>query len=127
MAFRLLADESTLPRLIASCRRLLPDFPILHIVSWEDGIWLGLDDTALLICCAEVNLVGVAFDRATPAWQTGQLLRAGHDHAGLILFRGNIHSADYGCQSHLLTSSWQQDGRSWDWQNRIVHLPESPP
>ena len=31
----------------------------------QDGSWLGLDDAAVLISCAEAGLVLVAFDRAT--------------------------------------------------------------
>jgi hypothetical protein len=126
MPFRLLADENTSHRLISSCRRLNPGFPIVHIATWEDGIWLGLDDAALLLSCAEAKLVLVAFDRSTLAWQAGQLIRAGMDHGGVILFRGTVRPADYGCQSRLLTSFWENDSKSWDWQNRIVYLPKSP-
>lgn len=126
MAFRLLADENTSHRLVSACQRLVPGFPLLHIANWEDGIWLGLDDAALLVCCARAGLVLVAFDRATLAWHGGQLLRAGQDHTGVILFRGVVRSADYGYQSRLLTSFWQNEGQAWDWQNRIVYLPKSP-
>jgi hypothetical protein len=126
MAFGLLGDENTSHRLVSACQRLVPNFPITPIANWEDGIWLGLDDSALLICCAEAELVLVAFDRSTLAWHAGQLLRAGQDHAGLVLFRGTVRSADYGYQSRLLTSFWQNEGGAWDWQNRIVYLPKSP-
>ena len=126
MASRLLGDENTSHRLVSACRRVVPNFPISHIANWEDGIWLGLDDTALLICCAESSLVLVAFDRATLAWHAGQLLRAGQDHAGLVLFRGIVRSADYGYQARLLTTFWQAEGNACDWQNRIVYLPKSP-
>jgi len=125
MDFRLLTDENTSHRLVSACRRLVADFPIVHIAAWEDGIWLGLDDAALLICCAEANLVLMAFDRSTLAWHAGQLIRAGHDHAGLILFRGTVRSSDYGYQSRLLTGFWQNEGGAWDWRNRIVYLPRS--
>ena len=126
MEFRLLADENTSHRLISACRQLDSHFPIIHLATWQDGSWLGLDDEALLICCAEANLVLVGFDRSTLAWHAGQLLRAGHDHAGIILFRGIVRAADYGYQSRLLTSLWQRDGGAGDWQNRIVYLPKSP-
>ena len=126
MVSRLLGDENTSHRLVSACRRVVPNFPISHIANWEDGIWLGLDDTALLICCAESNLVLVAFDRATLAWHAGQLLRAGQDHAGLVLFRGIVRSADYGYQARLLTTFWQAEGNAWNLQNRIVYLPKSP-
>jgi hypothetical protein len=126
MASRLLADENTSHRLISSCQRLIPDFPIIHLANWQDGMWLGLDDAALLTCCAEAGLILVAFDRATLAWHAGQLLRMGQDHAGIILFRGTVRGSDYGYQARLLTGLWQAEGSAWDWQNRIVYLPKSP-
>lgn len=126
MPHRLLADENTSHRFVTSCRRLVSQFPINHIARWQDGLWLGLDDAALLISCAESDLVLVAFDRATLAWHAGQLLRAGHDHGGLILFRRTVRSTDYGQQARLLTRFWCQEGGAWDWRNRIVYLPKSP-
>ena len=126
MAYRLLADENTSHRLVSACRRLVLNFPIVHIAKWEHGVWLGLDDVALLISCAEANLILVAFDRSTLAWHAGQLLRAGKDPAGVILFRGMVRAVDYGYQSRLLTRFWQNEGSSMDWRSRIVYLPKSP-
>ncbi len=126
MPCRLLADENTSHRLISACQRLIPDFPIIHIARWQNGVWLGLDDVALLISCSEADLILVAFDRSTLAWHAGQLLRAGRDHAGVILFRGTVRSVDYGYQSRLLIGFWQSEGHAWDWKNRIVYLPKSP-
>jgi hypothetical protein len=126
MQFRLLTDENTSHRLVSACQRFVPSFPIIHIADRQDGTWLGLDDAALLICCGEAKLILVAFDRATLAWHAGQVLRAGHDHAGLILFRGTVRSSDYGYQARLLTGFWANEGGPWDWQNRIVYLPKSP-
>ena len=126
MELQLLADENTSHRLITACQERAARFPIIHIASWQAGNWLGLDDQALLVCCAEAKLSLLGFDRATLAWHAGQLLRAGHDHAGIILFRGSVRAADYGYQSRLLTAFWQSEGSAWDWQNRIVYLPKSP-
>lgn len=123
---RLLADENTSHRFVAACTRRVDDLPIVHIARWRDGSWLGLDDTALLISCAETRLVLVAFDRATLPWHAGQVVRAGDDHGGLILFRRTVRSTDYGEQSRLVTDFWLANGRSWDWMNRIVYLPKSP-
>jgi hypothetical protein len=123
---RLLADENTSHRFVSACTRLLRDVPIVHIARWEDGSWLGLDDAALLIACAEADLVLVAFDRATLPWHAGQVLRAGEDHGGLILFRRTVRSTNYGEQARLVTDFWFTEGRAWDWANRIVYLPKSP-
>jgi len=75
--------------------------------------------------CAEAGLVLVAFDRATLPWHAGQVLRAGANHGGLVLFRRTVRSTDYGYQSRLLTRFWTEEGQGWDWLNRIVYLPKS--
>jgi hypothetical protein len=126
MASRLLGDENTSHRLVSACQRLVPSFPLVHIADWREWIWLGLDDAALLMACAEAGLVLVAFDRSTLAWHAGLLVRAGQDHGGLILFRGSVRGSDHGYQSRLLTKFRQGEPGTWDWQNRIVYLPKSP-
>ena len=124
--YRLLGDENTSHKLVSACRRLVEEFPIVHIATWQGGSWLGLDDAALLISCAEAGLVLVAFDRATLPWHAGQVLRAGENHGGLVLFRRTVRSTDYGDQARLLTGFWTNDGRTWEWLNRIVYLPKTP-
>jgi hypothetical protein len=122
---RLLADENTSHRFVTACRRLVPGFPILHIAQWDDGSWLGLDDVALLIACAEAGLVLVAFDRRTLPWHAGQVVRAGETHGGLVLFRRTVRTTNYGQQARLLTEFWTREGQAWDWLDRIVYLPKS--
>ncbi len=124
--YRLLGDENTSHKLVSACRHLVEEFPIVHIATWRGGSWLGLDDAALLISCAEAGLVLVAFDRATLPWHAGQVLRAGENHGGLMLFRRTVRSTDYGAQARLLTSFWTDEGRTWEWLNRIVYLPKTP-
>src|SRR5688572_8651430 len=91
---RLLADENTSHRFVSACHRLHPGFPIIHIATWRDGSWLGLDDAALLVACGEAELTLVAFDRATLPWHAGQVLRGGANHGGLVLFRRIVRSTD---------------------------------
>jgi hypothetical protein len=122
---RLLADENTSHRFVSACKRRDGRFPLLHIATWKEGQWLGLDDASLLLACAEAGLVLVAFDRATLPWHAGQLLRGGEDHGGLILFRRGVRSTDDGLQARLLTDFWCES-RDWDWLNRIAYLPKSP-
>ena len=112
---------------MSACRQRAKHFPITHLATWQDGLWLGLDDASLLIACAEVGLVLVAFDRATLPWHAGQVLRAGQNHGGLVLFRRSVRTTDYGHQARLLTDFWSQEGARWDWVNRIVYLPKSTP
>ena len=42
MSPRLLADENTSHRLVKACQGLAPDFPLIHLAVWRDGLWLGL-------------------------------------------------------------------------------------
>ena len=123
---RLLADENTSHRFVSACLRRITEFPIVHIARWRDGSWLGLDDAALLISCAEAGLVLVAFDRATLPWHAGHVVRAGESHGGLVLFRRLVGSTDYGHQARILTTFWADEGHEWDWINRIVYLPKAP-
>ena len=67
---RLLTDETTSQRLVSACRRLVKQYPIVHIADWRDGSWLGLDDAALLMSCAEARLVLIAFDRLPKPFET---------------------------------------------------------
>ena len=108
-----------------ACGRLSKGFPLVHIATWNDGAWLGLDDTALLVACADAGLVLVAFDRATLPWHAGQVVRSGRDHGGLILSRRTVRQTDYGQQARLLTAFWLRDGTDWDWLDRVVYLPKS--
>jgi hypothetical protein len=123
---RLLADENTSRRFVSGCRRLIRGFPLIHIARWQGGSWLGLDDAALLIACAEAGLVLVAFDRATLPWHAGQVIRAGENHGGLILFRRSVRTTNYGQQARLLTQFWADEGHAWESLDRIVYLPKSP-
>lgn len=128
-SYRLLADENTSHHLVSACRRSVDEFPIVHIATWQGGSWLGLDDAALLISCAEAKLVVVAFDRATLPWHAGQVLRVGENHGGLVLLRRSVRSTNcstnYGEQARLLTRFWIDDDQKWDWVNRIVYLPRT--
>ena len=123
---QLLADENTSHRFVSASRRLVKEFPVVHIANWQDASWLGLDDAALLMACADTGLVLVAFDRATLPWHAGQVLRPGGKHGGLVLFRRTVRSTNYGHQARLLTDFWTREGHAWDWLNRIVYLPKQP-
>jgi hypothetical protein len=101
------------------------DSPIVHIARWQSGSWLGLDDTALLIACAEAGFFLVAFNRATLPWHAGEVQRAGENQGGVILFRRTVRSTNYDEQARLITECWSNQGQNWDWTNRIVYLPKS--
>jgi hypothetical protein len=79
-------------------------------------------DPVLLSVLREHGLVLVSFDRRTMVMHAGQLTRESSGHAGVILFRRSVSQLDYGKQSRLLVDFWQE-GRGWDWTDRIECLP----
>ena len=119
---RLLADENTSHRLIAACRTLEPDFPLVHISEWEEGAYLSANDSALLMALREAEMILVGFDRSSLPMHAGKLTRESLGHAGVILFRRTVSGVAYGAQARSLVSYWHETSDS-DWTDRIEYLP----
>ena len=47
---RLLGDENISHKLVAACRRLHPEFPLVHLAAHNKD-WCGLNDDDLLDAC----------------------------------------------------------------------------
>lgn len=122
MKLRLLADENTSHRMVAACRQIDSNFPIVHISDWNDGAYLSVKDPALLMALREADLILVGFDRASLPMHAGQLTREGLGHTGVILFRRSVSSLAYGRQGRLLVEFWRE-AKDWDWADRIAYLP----
>ena len=120
---RLVADGNMSRRFVASCLRLQPDFPIIHLADWLGGKHRASKDPVLLTALRETALVIVGFDRRTMAMHAGPLTREGLGHSGVILFRRSVSQMDYGKQSRLLVDFWRQ-AADWDWADRIEYLPK---
>lgn len=118
----LLADENTSHRLVAACRRIEGEFPILHISEWKNGAYLSVKDPALLMALREPAMVLVGFDRASLPMHAGNLTREGLGHAGVILFRRSVSTVAYGRQARLLVDFWRE-AQDWEWADRIEYLP----
>ena len=124
MKLRLVGDENTSHRLVTACKKLQPDFPIIHLADWQDGAYLGAQDPALLQTLHRHKLVLVAFDRRTLAFHAGTLTREGLGHSGVVLFRRSIRQTDYGKQARVLVDFWRQ-ASALDWQDAVIYLPQS--
>ncbi|MGD0614041.1 MAG: hypothetical protein ABSA69_01205 [Verrucomicrobiota bacterium] len=119
---RLLADENTSHRLVAACRQIGANFPIIHISDWKDGAYLSVKDPALLMALRESEMILVGFDRASIPMHAGELTREGLGHAGIILFKRSVSAVAYGKQARLLVHLWHE-AEDWDWADRIEYLP----
>ncbi len=119
---RLLGDENTSHRLVAACRQIDADFPLVHISDWKEGAYLSVKDPALLMTLRELEIILVGFDRASIPMHAGELTREGLGHAGVILFRRSVPAVAYGKQARLLVDLWRE-AEDWDWADRIEYLP----
>lgn len=119
---RLLADENTSHRLVAACRNLDAEFPIIHVADWKNGAFLSVKDPQLLMALRESGLILVSFDRASMAMHAGDLTREGLGHFGVILFRRLVPRLAYGKQARLLVDFWRE-AKELDWADRIEYLP----
>ena len=122
MKWRLLADENTSHRLVSACRQIDSIFPMVHIAEWQEGAYLSVKDTALLMVLRESKLILVGFDRASLPMHAGVLTREGLGHAGVILYRRVVSLVAFGNQARLLVEFWREAGE-WDWADRIEYLP----
>jgi hypothetical protein len=119
---RLLADENTSHHLVAACKNLDANFPILHLADWKHGAYLSVKDPPLLMALRELSIILVGFDRASKPMHAGNLTREGLGHAGIILFRRTVPRIAYGKQAQLLVDFWSRSS-DWDWADRIEYLP----
>jgi hypothetical protein len=121
---RLLADENTSHRLVAACRQIEANFPLVHISDWQDGAYLSVKDPALLMTLRDSGIILMGFARASIPMHAGELTREGLGHAGVILFRRTVSAVAYGKQARLLLDLWRE-AEDWDWADRIEYLPRS--
>jgi hypothetical protein len=110
--------------MVAACRQIAVDFPIIHISDWNAGAYLSAKDPMLLMALREAGMVLVGFDRASMPMHAGALTREGLGHAGVILFRRSVSAVAYGKQARLLADLWRE-AEEWDWADRIEYLPQS--
>ena len=92
------------------------------MVDWENGQFLGQDDSACLEHAARFGLTLVTYDRRTippllKAWAEEQ-----RDHGGVIFIdEKTISPADIGGQVRALANLARETAK-WNWTNRICYL-----
>ena len=92
------------------------------MVDWEDGNFLGQDDSNCLRAAAAQQLTLVTYDRRTIPPLLKIWAEEGRDHGGVIFVdEKTISPADIGGLVRALTSLAKETG-TWDWTNRICYL-----
>jgi hypothetical protein len=119
---KLLLDEHISPDVADGLRRRNRTLVVRYMVEWENGDFLGQDDSACLGEAAKQNLTFVTYDRRT----IPPLLKArgeeGRTHGGVVFVdEKTVSLTDIGGLVWALTKLLEETGK-WDWTNRVSFL-----
>ena len=119
---KLLLDEHISPDVADGLRRRNRAMEIRHIVEWEDGSFLGQEDSACLREAAVQKLTLVTYDRRTIPPLLKTWAEEERPNGGVVFVDEKMISpADIGGLVWALTRLARETG-NWDWTNRIYFL-----
>ncbi|MGO9336943.1 MAG: hypothetical protein ACLPY1_05480 [Terracidiphilus sp.] len=119
---RLLLDEHISPQVAKGLRRSSRGIAVYSLTEWEDGNFLGQDDTACLREAAAQGLTFVTYDRRTIPPLLKTWAEAGLQHGGVIFIdERTISPADIGGLVRAFRDLIRET-REWDWTDRVCFL-----
>lgn len=120
---RLLLDEHISPEVAAGMRRRDRKVIVRCMVEWEDGSFLGQEDSACLEQAAVQKLTLVTYDRRTIPPLLKNWAEEGRQHAGVIFVdEKTVSPADIGGLVEAL-GRLVKETRHWNWVDRVRFLP----
>ena len=119
---KLLLDEHISPDVANGLRRRNRAIEIRYMVEWEDGYFLGQEDSAYLREAATQGLTLVTYDRRTIPPLLKTWAEEERTHGGVVFVdEKTISPTDIGGLDWALTRLARETG-NWDWTNRIYFL-----
>jgi hypothetical protein len=119
---KLLLDEHISPDVANALRRRHRAMEVRSMVEWENGHFLGQEDSACLRAAAAQGLTLVTYDRRTIPPLLKTWAEEERTHGGVIFVdEKTISPADIGGLVWALTGLAKETG-NWDWTNRIYFL-----
>jgi hypothetical protein len=119
---KLLLDEHISPDVAKGLRRRNRAMEIRYMVEWEDGYFLGQEDSVCLREAAVQGLTLVTYDRRTIPPLLKTWAEEERTHGGVVFVdERTISPADIGGLVWALTRLARESG-NWDWTNRICFL-----
>ena len=119
---KLLLDEHISPDVANGLRRRNRAIEIRYMVEWEDGYFLGQEDSVCLREAAVQGLTLVTYDRRTIPPLLKTWAEEERTHGGVVFVdEKTISPADIGGLVWALTRLARETG-NWDWTNRIYFL-----
>lgn len=119
---RLLLDEHISPEVAAGMRRRDRKVIVRCMVEWEDGSFIGQEDSACLEQAAVQKLTLVTYDRRTIPPLLMNWAEEGRQHAGVIFVdEKTISPADIGGLVEALGRLVKETSH-WNWVDRVRFL-----
>jgi len=119
---KLLLDEHISAGVAEGLRRRHHSLIVRSMAEWENGNFLGQDDSACLREAAAQRLTLVTYDRRTIPPLLKRWAEEGRRHGGVIFVdEKTISPSDIGGLVLALSSLIRQAGK-WNWTDRIVFL-----
>lgn len=119
---KLLLDEHISPAVVRGLRRRKPSLSVFCMAEWENGAFLGEEDTTCLERAAAVGLTLVTYDRRTIPPILKSWAEENRHHAGIIFVdEKTIPPSNSGALIRALSQLFRKTAR-WNWSNRICFL-----
>jgi hypothetical protein len=119
---KLLLDEHISPDVAKGVQRRSPSLVIHSMVQWEDGNFLGKDDSVCLLEAARQQLTLVTYDRRTIPPLLKLWAEEERSHGGVIFVdEKTISPSNVGGLVRALISL-ALDAGEMDWSNRVFFL-----
>lgn len=119
---KLLLDEHISPDVAEGLKRRHRSLVVRWMAEWENGNFLGQDDSACLLEATAQRLTLVTYDRRTIPPLLKNWAEEGRRHSGVIFVdEKTIFPADIGALVLALSDLARHTGK-WDWTDRVIFL-----
>jgi Domain of unknown function (DUF5615) len=119
---RLLLDEHVSPDVADGLLRRNRSLVVHYMAEWENGDFLGQEDSACLEKAASQKLTLVTHDRRTIPPLLKTWAEEEKEHGGIVFVdEKTISPADIGGLVRALINLSKETG-AWDWANRVYFL-----
>jgi hypothetical protein len=119
---KLLLDEHISPEVAKGIQRRIRTLVVYSMVEWEDGDFLGKEDSVCLVEAAKQCLTLVTYDRRTIPPLLKLWAEEGRPHGGVIFVdEKTIAPSDIGGLVRALISLTAETGHM-DWTNQVYFL-----
>jgi hypothetical protein len=119
---RLLLDEHISPDVADGLLRRNRSLVVHYMAEWENGDFLGQEDSACLEKAASQRLTLVTYDRRTIPPLLKTWAEEEREHGGIVFVdEKTISPADIGGLVRALINLSKETG-AWDWANRVYFL-----